>query len=382
MEDCQNLAFALRMMSPDVSLSAVVRSPKWISTPDKLTPPRVRLGWHIVGWLLLSSAMALCVGSMLWWVVGTPSFVGSGATPLQERFELVKIALAVTGGIGAIVALVVAYRRQHLSEMEEQREKHKLWMERFSTAAGQLGDPGAAVRLAGAYAMASLADDWASGRQMCIDVICAYLRMFYSVDPPSEAEPRTAWHGERQVRQTIIRLISAHLRGDARVSWSGHNLDFTGAVFDDGEFESAVFASGKVSFRDARFIGGRVSLRGIEVSGADVSFQDAQFIDCVVDLTDAAVSAGRISFDGAEFASGEVSFANTSFTGGFVDFGAIFCGSSVSFAGARFLGADVDFTDANFQNGVVDFRTVRVTETALPASIPRDSRVCLLPAQA
>jgi hypothetical protein len=42
--------------------------------------------------------------------------------------------------------------------------------ERFATAAGQLGDDKpAAVRLAGVYAMAGLADDWEANRQTCVD---------------------------------------------------------------------------------------------------------------------------------------------------------------------------------------------------------------------
>src|SRR5690242_1423524 len=48
--------------------------------------------------------------------------------------------------------------------------------ERFATAAGQLGsDKPPAVRLAGVYALAGLADDWPENRQTCVDVLCAYL---------------------------------------------------------------------------------------------------------------------------------------------------------------------------------------------------------------
>jgi hypothetical protein len=54
---------------------------------------------------------------------------------------------------------------------------HRLFNERFTTAAGQLGSETPAVRLAGVYAMAGLADDWTDQRQTCIDVLCAYLRL-------------------------------------------------------------------------------------------------------------------------------------------------------------------------------------------------------------
>src|SRR5215471_17998800 len=52
--------------------------------------------------------------------------------------------------------------------------------ERFATAADKLGsDKPPAVRLAGVYAMAGLADDWPESRQTCVDVLCGYLRMPY-----------------------------------------------------------------------------------------------------------------------------------------------------------------------------------------------------------
>ncbi|GAB3818862.1 pentapeptide repeat-containing protein [Micromonospora zhanjiangensis] len=352
----------------------------WLSTPDNLTSPRVRLGWHIAGWIVLAAVVAFAAGLLLWWEIGAPAFRGGEAVPLQDRLELTKISLAVTGGVGGIVALVVAYRKQHFSEMEEQREKVKLSMERFSTAARQLGDPAAAVRLAGAYAMASLADDWPAGRQTCVDVLCAYLRMFYAVDPPDQPDMQAAWHGERQVRQTIIRLISSHLRRNARVGWWGHDLDFTGAVFDDGEFDGAVFSAGRVCFRNARFTGGYLSLRDVTMSGAYVSFQDAQFVDCVVTFAGAAVTAGTLSFDGAEFASGEVAFTDVTFTGGAVDFGAIFCGSSVTFTGARLVAGPLDFANAHFQSGTVDLRHIHSERSvALPGTLPANSAVLLLP---
>src|SRR5271155_5156122 len=87
--------------------------------------------------------------------------------------------------------------------------------ERFATAAGQLGDDKrSAVRLAGVYAMAVLADDWPENRQNCVDVLCGYLRMPYESDPGGEAPlaDRAAYRANREVRHTIIRLIGAHLR--------------------------------------------------------------------------------------------------------------------------------------------------------------------------
>src|SRR6202050_1057565 len=59
--------------------------------------------------------------------------------------------------------------------------------ERFATAAEQLGSDKPAVRLAGVYAMAGLADDWEENRQTCVDVLCAYLRLPYEPNPGTDA---------------------------------------------------------------------------------------------------------------------------------------------------------------------------------------------------
>jgi hypothetical protein len=87
--------------------------------------------------------------------------------------------------------------------------------ERFATAAEQLGsDKPPAVQLAGVYAMAGLADDWKENRQTCVEVLCAYLRMPYEPDPGDQvpAPERLAFRASHEVRRTVIRVITAHLR--------------------------------------------------------------------------------------------------------------------------------------------------------------------------
>ena len=136
-------------------------------------------------------------------------------------------------------------RKQLDRTLAEQRTR--TLNERFATAAGQLGsDKPAAVRLAGVYAMAGLADDWLENRQTCVDVLCAYLRLPYDPDPGEDAAPaeRAAYQASREVRHTVIRVITAHLRDDAAVSWQGSSFDFTGVVFDGGDFYSVKFSGG------------------------------------------------------------------------------------------------------------------------------------------
>jgi uncharacterized protein YjbI with pentapeptide repeats len=276
----------------------------------------------------------------------------------------------------------LAEQREHLDRtLAEQRTR--TLNERFATAAGQLGsDKPPAVRLAGVYAMAGLADDWKENRQTCVEVLCAYLRMPYVPDPGQDAPApeRLAFRSSREVRHTVIRVIAAHLRDNAAVSWQGLNFDFTGVVLDGGDFSEAEFSGGTVSFAGAefsggtvefggaRFSGGKVGFRGAEFSGGTVRFSVAEFSGSEVDFSEAQFSGGTIRFSDAEFSGGEVDFSEAQFSAGQVWFGgaefsggivrfsdAQFSGGETSFRDAQFCGARVDFQDAEFSGGAVDF---------------------------
>jgi uncharacterized protein YjbI with pentapeptide repeats len=268
----------------------------------------------------------------------------------------------------------VAYRRQKIAEADSAHDRTRVFNERFTTIAAQLGDAQPAVRLAGVHAMAGLADDWKSNRQTCIDVLCAYLRMPYEPDPGEQAPApeRLAFRANREVRHTVIRVITAHLSGGATVSWQGLNFDFTGVVFDGGSFGGARFSGGMVGFDDAEFTGGTVRFNGAEFTGGTVRFNGARFSGGTVDFGDARFSGSTVGFDDAEFSGGEVGFDDAEFTGGTVGFrhakfsggevgfrGAEFTGSTVLFRGARFSGGTVDFGEVRFSGGEVDFRRAR-----------------------
>ena len=210
--------------------------------------------------------------------------------------------------------------------------------ERFATAADKLGnDKSPAVQLAGVYAMAGLADDWNENRQTCIAVLCSYLRMPYTPDPgPNPAEKQREFQGSREVRWTLMRVITEHLRDPqagsdrkaagvpkqvAPTSWQGENyFDFSGAVFDGGTFSDARFCgttrvdfghaefspskSGKVSFHHAKFSGSAVLFHHARFPGGTVEFQDAEFSGGAVEFRDAEFSGGVVTFRGAKFSSG------------------------------------------------------------------------------
>jgi uncharacterized protein YjbI with pentapeptide repeats len=317
---------------------------------------------------IVAALIAGASGFVLWIALGRPTLAPSTHAGLttSDVFDGIKIALTVVGGIGGVVALVIAYRKQRYAEQDHIREDTKLYTDRFRAASEQLGSDRSAIRLAGVYTMASLADDWAKGRQTCIDVLCAYLRMPYS--PPDDTAPRadpTAADGdtderqgyeERQVRHTLVSLIGAHLRPDAATSWQGHDFDFTGATFDGGNLSGAVFSDGRVSFGRAAFSGGHVDFGGATFSGAHVDFVLATFSGGEVYFGGATFSGSGVYFGGAKFSSGRVYFSSAAFSGGEVSFGdAMFSGGEVYFGGAMFSGGRVYFGGAKFSGGKVYF---------------------------
>jgi uncharacterized protein YjbI with pentapeptide repeats len=310
---------------------------------------------------------------------------------VAERFDAIKLILAVVGGIGAVIALTIAYRKQRHSEAAEYREDTKLYTDRFGKAADQLGSDKGAVRLAGVYALAELADDWIDGRQVCIDVLCAYLRTLSTPQGPDvaaktpqrtsrryDAIAKLGWRRatepttpaptrdpreEREVRQSVIRLISSRLRANARADWRGYDFDFTGAVFDSGgNFFRAQFPGGNVTFVGAQFTGGDFSFSQAQFSGGTVDFVGAQFTGGTADFANAQFTGGVVNFGGVQFSGGDVSFVRAHFADASVNFGAAqFTSSAVSFVEAQFANDTVNFHGANFTGGEVSFDGAQFT---------------------
>ncbi|MFK4245404.1 pentapeptide repeat-containing protein [Micromonospora chokoriensis] len=350
--------------------------------------------------------MGLTAGAL--WYGGFPNVAKDGTVTTRTLFDLLKLVFAVVAGLGGVAALVVAYRRQRVAEhtnalaefahelahaadgraevakalaeaaderakIEVDRNGVRLFNERFAKASEQLGSEKAAVRLAGVYAMAGLADDWMEGRQTCIDVLCAYLRMPYDSAPAGAGDGSTSVDArgaeeverrartsreEREVRHSVIGLIGKHLRlrTEDVSSWRGYDYDFTGAVIDGGDFSRATFSGGTVSFRDTTFSGGTLSFRGATFSGGTVSFAGAVFGGGTVSFNGAAFSGGRVYFGSAVFSRGEVSFTGAKFSSGKLSFGgATFSGARVSFGTTTFSGAEVSFAMAALGDGKVSF---------------------------
>ncbi|WP_327687077.1 pentapeptide repeat-containing protein [Streptomyces sp. NBC_00467] len=344
--------------------------------------PRSTVGWALVVAFLVA---VVAVGGVFYGLVYLLDFQEIDTTAKLDAktlFELVKISFGVVAGAGALVALVVAYRRQRVDEAGAHREATRLHTERFSQAVEQLGSDSPAVRLGGVHALAGLADDAPDDglRQTCIDVLCAYLQLPFTPDPgdgPTYQEDHHRFLAFRNVRHTILRLIGDHYRrprGTHR-SWQGCDLDLTGVTIDGTmDFRGAVFSGGAVSFSGARFSGGAVSFIRTRFTGGAVNFDGARFTGTTVFFSGAAFAGGAVNFDAAVFSggdgtSGNVSFDEAAFTDGQVSFrGAVFAGGKVSFElaefspsavsllGTRAFGCDVIFSGARFSGGEVSFR--------------------------
>ncbi|MFB7484669.1 pentapeptide repeat-containing protein [Streptomyces anulatus] len=333
-----------------------------------------------VGWALtvIFTAATLAAGSVFYSLIALLDFQEIDTTAKLDAktlFDIVKLSFGVVAGAGALVALVVAYRRQRVDEAGAHRETTRLHTERFSQAVDKLGSDSPAVRLGGVHALAGLADDAPddSLRQTCIDVLCAYLQLPFTPDPgtdPADQEEHHRYLAFRKVRHTILRLIGDHYRrpkGTHR-SWQGCDLDLTGVTIDgDMDFSGAEFSGGTVSFDYARFSGGVVSFDGSTFSDGDVSFVGATFSGGALFFGEVTFSGSHVSFSGARFSDGTVSFSGAEFSGSIVSFGyAMFSGGTVFFGAARFSGGVVSFDGATFSGGDVSFHSVAFSGGVVP----------------
>lgn len=309
--------------------------------------------------MAFSLAGAVAIAIVAAWVLAPQLNVGTQSTPPAD---LTRLALTIAAGVGGVVALVVAYRRQR--DLEQGR-----FVEGFGAAAKQLGDADVAVRLAGVYAMAGVADQTSKlKRQQCIDVLCGYLRLPYCpalgdnhqsaliLKRPmrrkggSEEELRFEYRqNDKEVRQTIVRVIVAHLQEKAATSWSPNDFDFTGSHLEEPDFGGALFSGGTTSFQEATFSGRASSFYNATFTGGTTSFYNATFSGGITAFYNATFSGETTTFTGATFSGKETSFKAATFSGGTTSFrNATFSGGETSFENATFSGEETSFTEATF----------------------------------
>lgn len=366
--------------------------------------------------LALGRLVAICLGGAL--VAGSSlallfgEWLAPGAghlwdLPSHQLYDVIRASIGSLGLIGAGGAAAIAYRRQKTAENQhrlevgrdqfaaqvDERAVTAAFHTRFNNAAEQLGHADAAIRVAGVYSMAQLADDWGeqdqAQRQVCVDVLCAYLRMPERQLPDQdEVDPR-----DTRVRETICAAIRTRLTASPP-RWTGIVYDLRGATF----------TAGRYSLADSRFVDGYIDLDGAAIHGAALRFSRATFERCTVGLPRMRMDAGELDFSGATFIGdteaerhhspavrrpGDVRLHSGVFDGGTVTFaGAGFENNTTMISRSDLAGATVDVTHARiacnffqFQDnkitgGSIDFADAQLAEaTAVTIDLVRSPRV-------
>ncbi|SDX27732.1 hypothetical protein SAMN05421504_102886 [Amycolatopsis xylanica] len=289
----------------------------------------------VFGWLILSITVAAGTVGGLLWVLGWPKFPSSTSFSTTEILDLLKIGLAVVAGFGGVVLLAINFRKQRVAEDEHDlaieradREVTQGFNERFGAAAEQLAHASAAVRMAGVYAMAGLADDWKVKRQVCVDVLCGYLRM-----PQDDDDER-----EEMVSDAIMRTIRDRTTPGTFgfTDWLETDFDFTGIEFKDLDLSGLLFG-GTVTFDRATFTGELTSFARTEFAGK-LSCHGTTFAAKQTNFT--RVTGSRMEFVGAEFTSPKIDLSGMELDG-----------VGIYFYRSRFRDTEIDFSGLDIETG-------------------------------
>ena len=158
-------------------------------------------------WTLAAAAAVVIVAFIVTvWLLAIASGAKPGTDRANARLDAVRTGLAAGAGAGAAVGLMLAFRRQHHQEiatvLTALDATERRITELYAKAVEQLGNDKAPVRLGGLYALERLAQDNTAHRQTIVDVICAYLRMPFSVDTaPGQQAGAGGYRRSRRAQQ-------------------------------------------------------------------------------------------------------------------------------------------------------------------------------------
>ncbi|WLF51502.1 pentapeptide repeat-containing protein [Rhodococcus opacus] len=189
----------------------------------------------IVGGIIVTFILA---GMHYYWQAEMLTAAGESVWSLESR-EVLDVSRSVAfslGALGAIAALLVGYRRQktteqaHDHEVDKARADRKLERtkqedegvarlhDRFAKAVEQLANGDPTIRLGAVYVLAALAFDWLAvrefrQRQVCVDILCAYLRSTPKISPDVAEDQRDtnildALKRDQDVRKAALQALS------------------------------------------------------------------------------------------------------------------------------------------------------------------------------
>ena len=321
--------------------------------------------WAVLGIIAFFLAM--------WWLGRVP-FWQLKLDPRKHAENIVKIALTLVGGVGAVAYLVIKYQERQQAGRAEKREKDRLVDTKVQDAINQLGSDKASTRIAGVYALTDIADRCKdSYRQRVVDILCGYLRSDRSSYAPDRSR-QPVWDAsghlvesvasDEAVESTILSVMRDRLRKERKDDETGKTIvrqtvdddqlwcdcafDLHGATFHEAvdltysTFEYAPYFRGTKFERDADFRGthfaGNADFRGAHFAGY-ADFRGATFAGGAHFVL--ATFAGGAHFGRATFAGG-AHFVRATFAGGAYFVRATFAGGAyfvwATFAGGAYFG--------------------------------------------
>lgn len=221
----------------------VARRRKWKSVSaagsGRFTP---RLGNFA---LVLTLGFIAAIGGLWIAFVGLARLVGAsisvwrprvGDVPFEFLYDIAKSTVTIAAFLAGVFAIVYSYRKQKVEEAASAREDERLFVQRYQEASMLLGNEEPAVRLAGVYALVSLADDWVEQRQQCVDVLCSYLRL---------VDGKYVGKQEEVIQSAIIDQIEVHasIYSSPEISWSSLRIDLSDTSLDGISWGPCAFSN-------------------------------------------------------------------------------------------------------------------------------------------
>lgn len=88
--------------------------------------------------VLVGLTAVVAASTLIWWGFGRPALPRVHRLDVPAMTDLIKLGLAVAAGLGGVTALVVAYRRQRVTERETVRaEREGARAQRLPVTRGQ-----------------------------------------------------------------------------------------------------------------------------------------------------------------------------------------------------------------------------------------------------
>ncbi len=267
------------------------------------------------------------VGALIWAFAAYEAkdlipFFHSPRMSQETWFEIIRNAVTTGAALGVGVTLFFSYRRQQTAEetqrigaeahltaskaqetaakalelankqhgLDQDRRRDSVTAElrsRYVKTAEQLGSDHLAIKLAGIYSLAALADDWAEignhdERQVCIDLLAAYFRSAHPL--------------QSDVRTTTLDVLMARLQGDTpeKKYWGRSSITLT----NPGEMPSikgiTLREGGQLTISQASKGSRFVAISRVVLDGGSLSLENFLSFKGTLHVGDATLSSGKM----------------------------------------------------------------------------------------